>query len=66
MTIGLSHFSSWIWLAAGLVILFVVFRFFSHIVVRIFHFIMSFFWHGCITIIVLFIIYYILRAMGIL
>ena len=64
--INLSHISSWVWITAGLVIVFVVFRFFSHIVARIFHFVIGFFWHGCITVIVLVVIYYILRAAGIL
>jgi hypothetical protein len=49
-----------------LVIVFIIFRFFFHIVLRIFHFAMSFFWHGCITAIVLLVIYFILRALHIL
>lgn len=64
--IDISHISSWIWIVAALAILFVVFRFFSHIVARIFHFVIGFFWHGCITLIVLFVIYFILRAVHIL
>ena len=64
--VDLSHFSSWMWIIASLVILFVIFRFFSHIVARIIHLVMSFFWHGCLTIIVLFVIYFILRATHIL
>jgi hypothetical protein len=48
-----------------LVIVFVIFRFSFHIVVRIFHFVMSFFWHGCVTVIVLLVIYFILRALHI-
>lgn len=63
MTIHLSGISSWFWIIAGLVIVFVIFRFFFHIVVRIFHFITSFFWHGCITAVVLLVIYFILRAL---
>jgi hypothetical protein len=65
MTIDFSNIGSWIWTIIGLIILFIIFRFFFHIVVRIFHFIMSFFWHGCITVIVLLVIYYILRALGV-
>ncbi len=65
MTIDLSNISSWIWIAAALVILFIIFRFFFHIVIRIFHFLLSFFWHGCITVIVLLAIYFILRAFGV-
>ena len=66
MTIDLSNISSWIWTIAGLVIVFIILRFFLHIVVRVFHFVMSFFWHGCITAIVLLVIYYILKALGVL
>ena len=64
--VDISHIGSWVWIAVGLVLLFVMFRFFSHIVVRILHFVMSFFWHGCVTILVLFVIYFILRATHIL
>ena len=63
--INLSHIAPWIWITVSLVIVFVIFRFFFHIVVRIFHFVMSFFWHGCVTVIVLFVIYLILRALHI-
>ena len=66
MTINLSAISSWFWTIIGVVILFVIFRFFFHIVVRIVHFAMSFFWHGCVTTIVLLVIYFILRALHIL
>ena len=55
MMVDLSNISSWVWIVVWLVILFLVFRFFSHIVLRLIHFAMSFFWHGCITLIVLFI-----------
>ena len=65
MTIDLSNISSWIWIATALVILFIIFRFFFHIVIRVFHFLLSFFWHGCITAIVLLAIYFILRAFGV-
>lgn len=63
--INISNISSWFWIAVSLVIIFIIFRFFFHIVVRIFHFVMSFFWHGCITAIVLLVIYFILRALHI-
>ena len=62
MIADLSNISSWVWIVVWLVTLFVVFRFFSHII----HFVMSFFWHGCITLVVLFVIYYILRSVGLL
>jgi len=65
MTIDLSGIASWIWTIAALVILLIIFRFFFRIVVQIFHFLLSFFWHGCITAIVLLAIYFILRAFGV-
>jgi len=64
MTIDLSNIGPWIWAIASLVIVFIILRFFLHIVVRIFHFVMNFFWHGCITVVVLLVIYYIFRAFG--
>jgi hypothetical protein len=65
MTIDLSGFSSWIWIIALLVILFIVLRYFLHIVVRFVQFVFRFFWLGCITVILLVVIYYILRALHI-
>jgi hypothetical protein len=65
MTIDLSGLVSWIWIAVGVVIVYVILRYFFHIIVRIFHFLLSFFWHGCITVIALLVIYYILRALGV-
>ena len=65
MTIDLSGISTWFWIIVSLVIVFVIFRFFFHIVVRIFHFAISFFWHGCITAIALLLIYFLLRALHI-
>lgn len=64
--VELSHISSWLWIAGSLVILFIVVRFFSHILASIFHSILRFFWHGCITVVVVFVIYFILRATHIL
>ena len=66
MTMDLSAISSWIWIIIGLVILFVILRFFFHIVLQIFHFLMSFFWHGCATVIVLLALYYVLRILHVL
>jgi hypothetical protein len=66
MTIDLSGIGTWIWIIAGLVIVFIILRYFFHVVVHIFHFVMNFFWHGCITIIVLLGLYFILRALHIL
>ena len=63
MAIDLASLSSWIWIAVALVIGFVIFRFFFHIVVKVFHFILSFFWHGCVMVMVLLVIYFILRAL---
>ena len=64
MTIDLSGIGSWIWILALLVILFIVLRYFFHVVVRIVQFIFRFFWHGCVTLIILVVIYYILRALN--
>jgi len=66
MTIDLSGVGAWVWIAVALVVVFIILRYFLHIVVQIFHFIMSFFWHGCATAIVLLILYFILRAFHIL
>lgn len=66
MTIDLSNINSWIWLILGLVILFVILRYFIHIVVQIAHFVLSFFWHGCAIAVVLSVLYLILRAIGVL
>lgn len=66
MAIDLSSINSSFLLIIGLVIAFVVLRYFFHVIVHIFHFVMSFFWHGCLTLIVLFVIYFILRAYHIL
>lgn len=66
MTIDLSSISPWVWIILGLVIAFIILRYFFHIVVRIFHFVMSFFWHGCVIAIVLLVIYFLLRALKIL
>ena len=66
MMADLSNISVWVWMVLGLIIVFIIFRFFSHILGSIVHFLMSFFWHGCITLIVLFVIYYILRSVGLL
>lgn len=66
MSVNLSDISSWFWLAIGLVIAFLILRYFFHVVVHIFHFIMSFFWHGCATVLVLIAVYYVLRVLHIL
>jgi hypothetical protein len=62
----LSALSSWIWILIGLVLLFVILRFFFHLVVQLLHFLMNSFWHGCATVVVLLAIYYALHALHIL
>ena len=62
MMINLLHLSSWVLIAAGIVIAIVVLRFFSHLL----HFVFRFFWHGCATGIVLLAVYFILRTFHIL
>ena len=68
MIINVSNISgiSWFWIIIGVVILFIILRFFFHIVLRIFHFIVRFFWHGCATAVILLVLYFILRAFHIL
>ena len=66
MALNLSALGSWFWIAIGLVVAFVILRYFLHVVVHIFHFVMSFFWHGCATVLVLAAIYYVLRVLHIL
>jgi hypothetical protein len=62
MAMDLHDISSWLWIVIGLVTAFIVLRYFFHVVVHLFHFVMSFFWHGCLTFIALFVLYFILRA----
>jgi len=68
MTIDLSSMtlSSWIWIIASIVIVFVILRFFLHIVLRILHFALRFFWHGLSVIILLLILYFILHALNVI
>ena len=66
MTIDLSNINSWIWLILGVAILFVILRYFLHLVVKIVHFVLSFFWHGCAVAVVLLVLYLILHAIGVL
>ena len=40
-------------LVIALVLVFVVIRYFFHIIVHIFHFVTSFLWHGCVIVVVL-------------
>ena len=65
MTIEVANISSWIWTIAGLVIVFIILRYFLHVVVQILQFLFKFIWHGCITIVILMAIYYLLRALHI-
>ena len=62
MAMDLHVINSWLWIVIGLVTAFIVLRYFFHVVVHLFHFVMSFFWHGCLAFIVLFVLYFILRA----
>ena len=68
MTIDLSNigFSSWIWIVGGLVIVFIIIRFFLHIVIHVIQFALRFFWHGLSVIILLLILYFILHALNII
>lgn len=64
--VNLSHLSTWIWLLAALIFLFLILRFFSHIVAHIFHFVVNFFWHGCAIVVVLIVVYLLLRSLHLL
>jgi len=66
MTIDFSYYSTWIWTIIILGIAFVALRFFFHIVVGIFRFVMSFFWHGVVISVVLLLLYFVLHALQIL
>ena len=68
MAIDLSNitFTSWIWIIASLVILFIILRFFFHIVIHIIQLIFRFFWHALAIAIFLLIIYFILRSLNII
>jgi len=66
MTIDLSNINSWIWLILGSALLFVILRYFLHVVIQIVHAVLGFFWHGCSVAVVLLALYLILRAMGVL
>jgi hypothetical protein len=40
-------------LVIALVLVFVIVRYFFHIIVHIFHFVTNFLWHGCVIVVVL-------------
>jgi hypothetical protein len=52
----------WAALLIGLLLIFIVLRYFLHVVVHILHFILNFFWHGCFAVIVILLLLYILHA----
>jgi hypothetical protein len=52
-------------LIIGLLLLFVLLRYFMHIIIRMFHFALSFFWHGCLIVIVIGIALIILHNLGV-
>ena len=60
--INLTHISSWIFIAASLVVAIVILRLFSHF----FHYVIRFFWHGCVTAVVLLAVYVVLRTLHVL
>lgn len=63
MALDFSHFSTWVWMAVGLLCAFVILRYFFHIIVHMFHLVLGFFWHGCIVVVALFVIFYALHIM---
>jgi hypothetical protein len=62
MTLDLSSLSSWAWIALGLLLAFVVIRYFLHLVVRI----LGFFWHVGLAALLLFLLYFALHAWHVL
>ena len=66
MTIDLFSISSWIWIIIALVIVFVILRFFFHIVQGVVHAVTHFFWHGCSIAIVLLVLYFVLHGLHVL
>ena len=50
-------------MAVGLLCAFVILRYFFHIIVHMFHLVLGFFWHGCIVVVALFVIFYALHIM---
>jgi hypothetical protein len=52
-------------LVIAAVLVFVIVRYFFHIIVHIFHFVTSFMWHGCVIVVVLAIVLGILHYLKI-
>lgn len=66
MNIDLSSLLSnsviqWAIIIITLVLVVIIARYFFHIVAHILHFIMGFFWHGCGTILIILIVWYLLH-----
>ncbi len=51
----------WMIIIIALVLVVIIARYFLHIVAHILHFIIHFFWHGCGTILIILIIWYLLH-----
>ena len=71
MTIDLSGLTSsplfgWALLILGLVLVFVILRFFFHIVTAIFHFLLRFIWHGIALLIIIVLILKLLQYLNII
>jgi len=71
MTIDLSNITSsplfgWAALILGLILAFVIFRFFFHIVTAIFRFLLRFIWHGIALVIFIILILKLLQYLNIM
>jgi hypothetical protein len=52
-------------LVIAAVLVFIIIRYFFHVIVHIFHFVSSFLWHGCVIVVVLAIVLFILHYLKI-
>lgn len=71
MAIDLSDLTSspllgWALLILGLILVFVIFRFFFHIITAIFRFLLRFIWHGIALLIVIILILKLLQYLNII
>jgi hypothetical protein len=71
MTIDLSTITSsslfgWVMLILGVLLVFIILRFFLHIVVAIIRFLMRFIWHGIALLVVIYLIIKLLQYLHIL
>jgi len=56
-----SSILQWAVIIVALVLVFIIVRYFLHIVTHILQFVLHFFWHGCGTILIILIVWYLLH-----